>query len=62
MIIDPTALIKATASASPMPTVIPSPEIIYQDAGDVGNRTLWYCTPKLPRTLRLLLMLSGLSA
>jgi len=62
MIIDPTALIKATSSVAPIPTVIPSPEITYQDAGDVGNRTLWYCSPQLLCALLLKLISSGLSA
>ncbi|KAF7509002.1 hypothetical protein GJ744_008397 [Endocarpon pusillum] len=41
MIIDPTALVKASSSVAPIPTVIPGPENVYQKAGDVGNRTLW---------------------
>ncbi|ERF71652.1 hypothetical protein EPUS_00641 [Endocarpon pusillum Z07020] len=41
MIVDPTALVKASSSVAPIPTVIPGPENVYQKAGDVGNRTLW---------------------
>ena len=32
----------ASSSVAPIPTVIPSPAITFQKAGDVGNRTLWY--------------------
>lgn len=43
MIIDPSAIVQAVASSSvsPIPTVIPGNEPIYQVAGDIGNRTLW---------------------
>ena len=32
----------ASSSVAPIPTVFPGNEDIYQEAGDVGNRTLWY--------------------
>lgn len=41
MIIDPTAVLQASSSVLPVPTVIPGNEPIYQKSGDVGNRTLW---------------------
>jgi len=37
---DASLLPTASSSVAPIPTVIPSPPI-YQQAGDVGNRTLW---------------------
>ena len=52
MIVDPVqalasatvAIAKATASVSPLPTIVPSlPE--YQDATETGTRTLWYVFP-----------------
>jgi hypothetical protein len=43
MIIDSTAILKPSP-VDPMPTVIPGTEPIYVTAGDVGNRTLWYCS------------------
>lgn len=33
--------VTATSSVAPIPTVVPGTEPIYQQAGDVGNRTLW---------------------
>ncbi|KAL9101521.1 MAG: hypothetical protein Q9187_009238 [Circinaria calcarea] len=39
---DPLAAVKAAAtSVNPIPTVIPGSTPIYQEASDVGNRTLW---------------------
>ena len=62
MIIDPTALIKASSSVAPIPTVVPSPQIVYQKAGDVGNRTLWYFLATTPHLFHLQLTSTGLSA
>jgi hypothetical protein len=59
MIIDPTAVLKASSSVAPIPTIVPGNDSIYVKAGDVGNRTLWYC-PSGTYTL-LQLMSSGLS-
>ena len=42
MIVHPEMLAKASSSVAPIPTVIPGVPPIYETAGDVGNRTLWY--------------------
>jgi len=31
----------ASSSVAPIPTVVPGPNVQYQRAGDIGNRTLW---------------------
>jgi hypothetical protein len=44
MIVEPQmleALKHTTSTVSPLPTVIPGTDPIYQRAGDIGNRTLW---------------------
>ena len=49
MIVHPEMLAKASSSVAPIPTVIPGVPPVYETAGDVGNRTLWYaasgCSP-----------------
>ena len=36
-----TSSLLATSSVAPIPTIIPTPAI-YEEAGDMGKRTLWY--------------------
>jgi hypothetical protein len=43
MIVHPDMLATtASSSVAPLPTIIPGKTPIYETAGDVGNRTLWY--------------------
>jgi hypothetical protein len=36
----------ASSSVAPIPTVVPGSTPIYETAGDVGNRTLWYAASR----------------
>lgn len=38
----PTMTTSTTSSVAPVPTVIPGVPL-FQDLGDTGKRTLWYC-------------------
>lgn len=45
MILQPTAIeafMKSSTSAPPLPTIVPGYTLTKEQAGDVGNRTLWY--------------------
>lgn len=42
MIVHPDMLATSATSVAPLPTIIPGKTPIYETAGDVGNRTLWY--------------------
>lgn len=43
--IDPMQALKhgtPSPAPAPLPTVVPGSSVEYQEAGDVGKRTLWY--------------------
>jgi len=41
MIVDTNMIKTATSSVAPIPTVVPGPDVNYETASNVGNRTLW---------------------
>lgn len=38
----PSAVHAAKSTVSPLPSVIPTPYVEYQEASEAGKRTLWY--------------------
>ena len=40
--IDPMQALKHSSAPAPLPTVVPGSSVEYQEAGEVGKRTLWY--------------------
>jgi len=44
MLVDANMMKSHSSSVAPVPTVLPGPSEVYQTAGGVGHRTLWYAS------------------